>query len=86
LNWFLKVLFAFNLNRCGTESASTVQTATGHWIQYWRAMVQTVKYTARHAMERSLAPKALVMVMLLLLCPPMENQPYLSKFLSKYIF
>jgi hypothetical protein len=49
-------------------------------------MVQTVKYTAKLAMERSLALRALVMAMLLPWYLLMENQPSISKLLSKYFY
>jgi hypothetical protein len=64
--------------RCGTRSASTVQTVIDLWIQYWHVMVLTVRYTARHAIQRSLVPRALVMAMLLLWCLPMENRLFLT--------
>jgi len=76
---FHSLQFVSNLTRCGTRSASTVQNVIDLWIQYWHVMVLTVRYTARHAIQRSLVPKALVMAMLLLWCLPMENQLFLSK-------
>jgi len=76
---FHSLQFVSNLTRCGTRSASTVQTVIDLWIQYWHVMVLTVRYTARHAIQRSLVPRALVMAMLLLWCLPMENRLFLSK-------
>jgi len=76
---FHSLQFVSNLTRCGTRSVSTVQTVTDLWIQYWHVMVLTARYTARHAIQRSLVPRALVMAMLLLWCLPMENQLFLSK-------
>jgi len=76
---FHSLQFVSDLTRCGTRSASIVQTVTDLWIQYWHAMVLTVRYTARHAIQRSLVPRALVMAMLLLWCLPMENRLFLSK-------
>jgi hypothetical protein len=75
---FHSLQFVSNLTRCGTRSVSTVQTVTDLWIQYWHVMVLTARYTARHAIQRSLVPRALVMAMLLLWCLPMENQLFLS--------
>ena len=83
---FHSLQFVSNLTRCGTRSASTVQTVIDLWIQYWHVMVLTVRYTARHAIRRSLVPRALVMAMLPLWCLPMANQLFLSKWLSVHPF
>jgi hypothetical protein len=76
---FQSLQFVSNVTRCGTRSASTVQTATDLWIQCWLVTVQTARCTARRAILRSLVPRALVMATLLLWCPPRDYQLFLSK-------